>query len=99
MATPGSEPARGPAPRRFSAGLSTPQRHEEVKERAGAEAGTAGSVLTDTWPRLDISDGPLAAATTAVSGTAVVTEVTDVPPDEFDLRTLRLADYPGWGEG
>ena len=64
-----------------------------------AEAGTAGSVLTDTWPRLDVTDGPLAAATTAVTGTAVITQVTDVPPDEFDLRTLRLADYPGWGEG
>ena len=64
-----------------------------------AEAGTAGAVLTDSWPRLDASDGPLAAASTLVTGAVVVTEVSDVPPDEFDLRTLRLADYPGWGAG
>ena len=64
-----------------------------------AEAGSAAAVLADTWPRLHTSDGPLAAATTSATGTVVVTEVADVPPDEFDLRTLRLADYPGWGAG
>ena len=65
----------------------------------GRVPGTAGAVLTDSWLR-GSTDLRRAAGggRTLVTGAVVATEVSDVPPDEFDLRTLRLADYRRVGD-
>lgn len=58
------------------------------------QATTAADVLSAVWP--GVGDHPFRTATTTRQGTTVVTTVPEVDPREFNLRTLRLAAYPGF---
>lgn len=60
-----------------------------------AEATTAAATLTGLWPRADTS--VFSTAVTTSEGTTVVTRVPGVDARDFNFRTLRLAEYPGYG--
>lgn len=60
-----------------------------------AEASSTAKILTSVWPEAG-DDSPFRRATTTVSGTAVITTVPDIHPRDFNLRTLRLAEYPAY---
>ncbi|WP_229674535.1 hypothetical protein [Nakamurella endophytica] len=63
-----------------------------------AEARTAAELLTASWSRLGATEPRrLGGAATTVRGRSVVTEVAGVPPEAFSIRTLTVAQYPGWG--
>jgi hypothetical protein len=59
------------------------------------QATTAGALLSATWPKA--TGTPFAGATTTVTGSVVITRLADAKVDLFNLRTMRLADYPGYG--
>ncbi|WP_029138104.1 hypothetical protein [Nakamurella lactea] len=65
---------------------------------SAADAATAAALLSALWPKLgSAKDTPFAAATTTADGETVVTRLPDVDVTDFNLRNLRVADYPGFG--
>lgn len=59
------------------------------------QATTAGAVLSAALPKA--AGTPFAGASTTVTGSVVITRLSNAKVDLFNLRTMRLADYPGYG--
>lgn len=60
-----------------------------------ADATTAAALLSALWPKA--TDTPFTAATTTSENETVITRLPNVTVTDFNLRNLRIADYPGYG--
>jgi hypothetical protein len=62
---------------------------------SATDASTAAALLTAVWPKA--TGTPFADASTTSDAETVVTRVPNVKVTDFNLRNLRVADYPGYG--